>query len=525
MKDNENLTVSATSGSTKTYSLDEAFQFATALLQKGRVQEAVSIYQSVLNVREDHHQALHYLGLAKYQLGEKKEAIELIDKALVSMPDYIDAHNNLGNILRIEREFTKAKEHYRAALSLDNQHHQALNNLGGIYKLEKDYEQALDCYQKALAVDNTNPDYHLNAGTIQQSLNDWEGALQSFEKTVALNPEGALGHERLGQTLDAMGEYDKAIASFERALQLDSSQARSHTSQGDALASKGLLEDAVLAYRKAIKCDSKFIQAYSNLAVVLGNLSRLDECREIVEQWVAFDGDNPMAQHSLASLGMTSTPDRASNDYVEKLFDSASGKFDKTLGGLEYKAPQLLTQALKAIGAISEENKKRILDAGCGTGLCGPLLEPYKNYLIGVDLSDGMLDQARKMDCYDELVHTELTGFMQKAEDNYDLIISADTLIYFGELQAAIDAASKLQSPGAWLAFTVEKHPDGSNTADYQINTNGRYSHSTDYVKSVCEKGGYRVEKFDPITPRMEGGKPVPGALILAVREDATKPN
>ena len=36
-----------------------------------------------------------------------------------------------------------------------------------------------------------------------------------------------------------------------------------------------------------------------------------------------------------------------------------------------------------------------VLDAGCGTGLCGPLVAPYKRRLVGVDLSERMLDRAR----------------------------------------------------------------------------------------------------------------------------------
>ena len=45
-----------------------------------------------------------------------------------------------------------------------------------------------------------------------------------------------------------------------------------------------------------------------------------------------------------------------------------------------------------------------VLDAGCGTGLCGPLVAPYARRLVGVDLSARMLDAGRRRDSvYDEL--------------------------------------------------------------------------------------------------------------------------
>ena len=37
-----------------------------------------------------------------------------------------------------------------------------------------------------------------------------------------------------------------------------------------------------------------------------------------------------------------------------------------------------------------------MLDAGCGTGLCGPLIAPHARRLVGVDLSGQMLAHARE---------------------------------------------------------------------------------------------------------------------------------
>ena len=55
-----------------------------------------------------------------------------------------------------------------------------------------------------------------------------------------------------------------------------------------------------------------------------------------------------------------------------------------------------------------------VLDAGCGTGLCGPLIAPYARRLVGVDLSERMLDQARARNVYDELVRRELTAYLRE---------------------------------------------------------------------------------------------------------------
>ena len=51
-----------------------------------------------------------------------------------------------------------------------------------------------------------------------------------------------------------------------------------------------------------------------------------------------------------------------------------------------------------------------VLDAGCGTGLCGPLVAPYARRLAGVDLSEGMLAHAKEKNVYDELIEGRADG-------------------------------------------------------------------------------------------------------------------
>ena len=77
-----------------------------------------------------------------------------------------------------------------------------------------------------------------------------------------------------------------------------------------------------------------------------------------------------------------------------------------------------------------------VLDAGCGTGLCGPLLKPYAEILVGVDLSPKMLAKALGRQVYEELIETELVAYLGQRTASFDLIVSADTLIYFGELRS-----------------------------------------------------------------------------------------
>ena len=107
----------------------------------------------------------------------------------------------------------------------------------------------------------------------------------------------------------------------------------------------------------------------------------------------------------------TSRKASSPKDSSENLLARSRRDFEQALERLDYRAPQLVSTAM------AEELPKPsasldILDAGCGTGLCGPRVRPYARRLVGVDLSSAMLDKARAAGAYDELVDAELTAFM-----------------------------------------------------------------------------------------------------------------
>ena len=51
---------------------------------------------------------------------------------------------------------------------------------------------------------------------------------------------------------------------------------------------------------------------------------------------------------------------------------------------------------------------KAVLDAGCGTGLCAPLLRPHATHLTGCDISVPMLEKAKAKLGYDALLRSDL---------------------------------------------------------------------------------------------------------------------
>lgn len=156
-----------------------------------------------------------------------------------------------------------------------------------------------------------------------------------------------------------------------------------------------------------------------------------------------------------------------------------------------------------------------VLDAGCGTGLCGPLLKPYARRLTGVDLSPEMLRLAGRRRVYDELHAVELTAFLRDAPGRYDLIAAADTLCYFGDLGPVLAAAAAALRPGGRLLFTLERLADGG---EFRLNSSGRYAHSEAAVDRRLRDSGLVPETVEAGVLRQEGGTPVDGLIVGALK-------
>ena len=158
-----------------------------------------------------------------------------------------------------------------------------------------------------------------------------------------------------------------------------------------------------------------------------------------------------------------------------------------------------------------------VLDAGCGTGLRGAVVASFARRLVGVDMSEGMLAHAKDKNVYHALVKAELTEYLRDTGETFDLIVSSDTLVYFGDLNGIIAAFAGALRPNGLLVFTLEHTVGDNDGVDYRLELHGRYSHAQAYVERLLASSGLQ-SKIMHAELRMEAGVPVPGLVIRAAK-------
>ena len=114
----------------------------------------------------------------------------------------------------------------------------------------------------------------------------------------------------------------------------------------------------------------------------------------------------------------------------------------------------------------------------------------------------------------DQLVEAELSAWLSGQQRTCDLIVSADTLCYFGVLHEVFAAAAGALRPGGWFVFTVEKA--GDDVADAQLGPSGRYGHSGSYVRHALMSVGFTAIEAASGVLRREAGREVDGLQVSA---------
>jgi predicted TPR repeat methyltransferase len=420
-------------------------------------------------------------GIDLHRKGNATAACEIYRKVLTSSPNYPDALHFLGVAEHQLGHSDAALKLITRAVTLNPSYQDAHNNLGNVYKQIGRLDDAEASYRRALELKPEDANALSNLGTVRREQGDLDGAIHYFRAVIGLSPTHAEAWQNLGNALGALHRYDEALD----------------------------------AHKEALRLRPRSSDSYRYLGAMFATLGRVQEATEIYRQWLEISPNDPQALHMLAACTGESIPERASDEFVRHLFDKFASSFDKNLARLEYQAPKLVLEAVSSVYS-ERTGSLDVLDAGCGTGLCGPLLRPYARQLSGVDLSQLMVERAKERKVYDELFVEELTQYLSRSHSAYDLIVSADTLVYFGNLKDVVKASISALKPSGSFVFTVEQCPKDLAPKGFRLEPHGRYSHVKDYVDQELRDAGYSSTTFESVTLRKEAGKWVSGWLVTA---------
>ncbi len=141
------------------------------------------------------------------------------------------------------------------------------------------------------------------------------------------------------------------------------------------------------------------------------------------------------------------------NQELEERYDQWSKDYDRDLSTeFEYRSPRRAAEILVA----HVPRDARILDAGAGTGLVGEILASmgYRR-MVAMDLSQGMLEEARKKGVYEDFHQMVMGETLDYETGSFDAVITVGVLTVGHAPASSLDELVRVTRPNGLIVFSL----------------------------------------------------------------------
>lgn len=248
-------------------------------IQMGDYDNAISEYQKIIDIVSDNKDVYLNLGVAFYGKQAVAQAIVSFEKALsTSSGKFSIAHFNLAMAESHQGNYEKAIKHYLQAIEQDKGLSEAYNNLGLVYEVLGDVDKALQCFQSAIEQEKGKyPLAHYNLGRFYYNQGQRDKAIGQFQLAIKYNPNFFEAYLDLANLYlfrsitEKTNEYEYAITNYEKAIALKKGfYPLAFDNLAVTLVKQGKLPEALANFRIAFEqYQGKCPSTLSNLLVTL----------------------------------------------------------------------------------------------------------------------------------------------------------------------------------------------------------------------------------------------------------------
>lgn len=416
---------------------------------------------------------------------KKYHDAEIWLKKLSSVPQArIDYHLLTGHLFYKKQQNTEARAQYQQVLKLNPKHFTAQYNLGLLCALDHNFDQACSHFKTCLSLSTSLP----------PSFNqNYAMALLSTQQP----------HEASIYLMRAAQTHPNAEVYFHLGL--------CHQLKNDSLS-------ALECYEMALSLENQHIPSLHNKVILLLSLNQKEAANEVLSDLHRLQPNDRIIQTLSDALGPKTLKSHHST-FVKTLFDQYAFNYDEHLQAtLAYdpftKARELMNTAVD----FHSWQCGLTLDLGCGSGLAAPFFIDLCAKIIGIDLSEGMLLQAKRKQYYDELVCEDVLAYLEKSSQVYQLILAFEISNYLGhQVQKLVDLCAKKMLPQGLIVITFEKNIETNEPIE--LNNHIRFSFTQDAIENLFEDSLLSVLSLTSITLRKHQNTQTPGFLVIAQKQ------
>jgi predicted O-linked N-acetylglucosamine transferase (SPINDLY family) len=234
-------------------SAEEYYSLGNSFYAHGKLSEAISCYEKVVQIRPDLAEAYYNMGNAFGDQGKVDEAISCFEKAVCLKPHDGEAYYNMGNIFQAQGKLSEAMSCYEKAVQIRPDLAEAYYNMGNAFGDQDKLSEAISCYEKVLKLKPGFSDAYNNMGNALKEQGRLHEAIFCYQEALQLSPHDADAYCNMGNAYGEGRKFAEAISCYNKALQLKPNLAYAYNNMGNALRSQGKLAEAMSCYEKALE--------------------------------------------------------------------------------------------------------------------------------------------------------------------------------------------------------------------------------------------------------------------------------
>src|SRR5262245_15129358 len=275
---------------------------ALRLQRAGRLTEAAEIYAQLLRAEPSHFDALHGLGIIRYQTGRLEEAERLIGEAAKVNPNAANAFYNRACLLQKLNRPEEALTAFDRAIAIKPDYVEALVNRAMVLSSLKRHDAALASLDAVVALRPSIAEAWSNRGTALFALERFDEALASYDRAIALRPDYADACKNRVLTLLILQRVDDAVAGFDQAARLAPRDPDTALRRADLLFKLNRHADAARAYETYLALKPDDASSWNKRGSALQQERRLSEALACYDKAIALAPSDLGARLSRANL-------------------------------------------------------------------------------------------------------------------------------------------------------------------------------------------------------------------------------
>jgi len=246
---------------------DATYANAVRNMEENRLDRAETLLLNVLEIKEDHANALYALGVLYMKQERYKEAIPRFQKALEVNPEDAEAQINLGVIFARTNQLKEAEDAYMKAIVKSPGNATVLLNLARLYAKQKKFRESRLLYEKILRSQPSLYTANKELAYIYKAEERLSDAIDQFARTLKLNRADAEVLFELGSLNFKKGNLTSASRFFVAAVAVKEDP-MTFLAMGDLYQRAGKFKESIVSYQKAYDLKRDSYEATFRLATL-----------------------------------------------------------------------------------------------------------------------------------------------------------------------------------------------------------------------------------------------------------------